>query len=132
MTFPELQRQVQTVDNQGREGMQRSGRSSQETVAQPWGRVLVPPQGIHTTIPLSSSAELKLTTHENNRRGSTEPVMGPLNTNLGRMKTCIYPDLYLWPYFLLPNYETTSYSLPREGTVFRAPACCDLLCLATP
>ena len=36
----------QTVANQGREGMQRKGGSSQETVVQPWGRVLVPPQGI--------------------------------------------------------------------------------------
>ena len=27
--------------------------------AQPWDRVLVPPQGIHVTISLSSSAELK-------------------------------------------------------------------------
>ena len=42
MTFPESKQQVQTVTNQGREGMQRQGRSSQETPAQPWGRVLVP------------------------------------------------------------------------------------------
>ena len=42
MTFPESKRQVQTVANQGREGMQRQGRSSQETPAQPWGRVLAP------------------------------------------------------------------------------------------
>ena len=31
--------------NQGREGMQRQARNSQETIVQPWGRVLVPPQG---------------------------------------------------------------------------------------
>ena len=30
--------------------MQRQGRKRQETIVQPWGRVLVPPQGIHTTI----------------------------------------------------------------------------------
>ena len=30
-----------------------------ETTAQPWDRVLVPPQGIHITVSLSSSAELK-------------------------------------------------------------------------
>ena len=47
--------QVQTVANQGREGMQRQGKSSQETIVQPWVRVLVPPQGIHITISLSSS-----------------------------------------------------------------------------
>ena len=51
--------QVQTVANQGREGMQKQGRNSQETIVQPWGRVLVPPQGTHITISLSSSAELK-------------------------------------------------------------------------
>ena len=44
----------QIVANQGREGMQRQGRSSQETIVQPWGRVLVPPQGIHIAISLSS------------------------------------------------------------------------------
>ena len=49
----------QTVANQGREGMQRQGRSSQDTTVQPRGRALVPPQGIHITISLSSSAELK-------------------------------------------------------------------------
>ena len=38
--------QIQTVVNQAKEAMQRQGRSSQETIVQPWGRVLVPPQGI--------------------------------------------------------------------------------------
>ena len=46
--------QIQAFANQGREGMQRQGRGSQETIVQPWGRVLVPPQGIHITISLSS------------------------------------------------------------------------------
>ena len=41
MTFPESKGQVQTVANQGREGMQRQGRRSHET-AQLWGSVLVP------------------------------------------------------------------------------------------
>ena len=44
----------QTLANQGREGMQRQGRSSQEIIMQPWGRVLVLPSGIHITISLSS------------------------------------------------------------------------------
>ena len=44
----------QTVANQGREGMQRRRRSSQKTTVQAWGRVLVPPQGIHITRSLSS------------------------------------------------------------------------------
>ena len=46
--------QIWTVGNQRGEGMQRQGESSQETVVQPPGRVLVLPQGIHVTISLSS------------------------------------------------------------------------------
>ena len=61
----------QTVAHQGREGMQGQGGSSQETTVQPWGRVLIPPQGTHTTISLSSSAELKPTP---NGRCSREKV----------------------------------------------------------
>ena len=37
--------------------MQRQGRNSQETIVQPWGRVLVPPQGIHITTSLSCFAD---------------------------------------------------------------------------
>ena len=59
--------QVQTLANQGREGMQRPGRNSQETMAHPWGRVLVPLQGIYITRSLSSSAELTPPTNENLR-----------------------------------------------------------------
>ena len=40
--------------NKGREGMQRQGRRSQETIVQSWVRALVPPQGMHLTISLSS------------------------------------------------------------------------------
>ena len=45
---------TQTAANQGREGMQRQGRSSQEIIVQPWGRVLFLPQGIHRPICVSS------------------------------------------------------------------------------
>ena len=38
---------VQTAANQGREKMQTKGRISQETILQPWGRVLVPPHREH-------------------------------------------------------------------------------------
>ena len=48
--------QVQTLANQEREGMQRPRRSSQETIMQPWGRAMVPVQGIYITISLSPSA----------------------------------------------------------------------------
>ena len=34
--------------------MQRQGRSSQETAVHPWGKVLVPPHGIHVTVSLTS------------------------------------------------------------------------------
>ena len=50
-------RQVQTGANQRREGMQKEGRSCRKTIAQPWGRVLVPARGIRPkNISLSTSA----------------------------------------------------------------------------
>ena len=49
----------QTAANQGREGMQRKGRSSQEMIVQLWGWVLVPFQGTCITISLNSFTELK-------------------------------------------------------------------------
>ena len=42
--------------------MQKQRRSNQETIVQPWGRILVPPEGIHITIPLSSSVGTKAPT----------------------------------------------------------------------
>ena len=39
--------QLQAVADQGRKGMQRKVRNSQETIVDPWGRILVPSQGIH-------------------------------------------------------------------------------------
>ena len=45
MTFPDSQGQVQIAVDQGREGMQRQGRSRQNTTVQPWGGALVPPRG---------------------------------------------------------------------------------------
>ena len=38
-------------------GLWKLGKRSQETIVQPWGRVLVPPQGIYTTISLSCFAD---------------------------------------------------------------------------
>ena len=40
--------QVQTVAFQEREEKQRPRRNSQETIVQPWDRILVPSQGKHT------------------------------------------------------------------------------------
>ena len=49
--------QAQTMAQRGREGMQRQGKSSQETVAQFVGRVLVPSQGIHLRISMNCFAD---------------------------------------------------------------------------
>ena len=59
MTFPESKGQILTIVNQGREGMWRQGRNSQEKIVQSWDRILVLPQRIHIRIFLSSSEELK-------------------------------------------------------------------------
>ena len=42
--------------------MQRRGRSSQETRVQPWGRVLVSPQGTHRTVSLRCFADTETPT----------------------------------------------------------------------
>ena len=89
MTFPEFQR---AVAPQGREGMQRPGRSSLETTVQPWGRVLLPHQGIYITISLSLSAELNPQQMEELldvassfwEEEPPEQVLGPLNTSFER------------------------------------------------
>lgn len=50
----------QAAANQGREGMKRIGRSSQDKIVQPWGRVLDPSQPVHITVSLGFSLiELK-------------------------------------------------------------------------
>ena len=51
--------QIQIVPNQGSEGMQREGRSSQGSILQPWCRLLVLPQEIHLAIFFEHSAKLK-------------------------------------------------------------------------
>ena len=40
MTFTEFQRAGSSVANQGRERMQRQGRSGQEPIVEPWGKTL--------------------------------------------------------------------------------------------
>lgn len=52
--------------DQGREEMQKSERSSQETIIQPWDRVLVPPQGIYLTKSLSSAVGTRVPTQVEN------------------------------------------------------------------
>ena len=46
--------QIPTIANLEREGMQRQGRGSQETIVQPWGKVLVLPWEVHIITSLSS------------------------------------------------------------------------------
>ena len=46
--------------------MQKPRKGSQETIGQPWGRVLVPPQGIYITISLSFSIGIKAPTRMDN------------------------------------------------------------------
>ena len=84
MTFLVFQR---AVANQGKGGMQRPGRSSQETMVQPCCKVLVPPQEICITISLSISADLNPQQMEElldeaffilgKRRTPPEPVLRP-------------------------------------------------------
>ena len=64
--------------------MQKQRRSSQETIVSPWGRVLVPPRGIHRTLSFSSSVGTKAPTQveDGNFRPSTRflghrPVTSP-------------------------------------------------------
>ena len=58
---PSSKEQIQTVANQGREVMKKEWRNSQETIVQPWSRILVPPERIYITS-LSSSAGTKAPT----------------------------------------------------------------------
>ena len=58
-TCPEFPRTGSNSCLAGKGGDTETRESSQETREQAWGRVVVPPQRIHITIPLSSSAELK-------------------------------------------------------------------------
>ena len=61
MALPEPQRaEKQTAANLGREGLQRQGRSSQEMTVQPWGRVLVPHQGIHLSFKTQQMEDVRI------------------------------------------------------------------------
>ena len=108
-----------------REGMQRPGRNSLETIVPPWGRVLVPPQGIYITVSLSSSTNWNPQQMEDinevffiPKEGSSEPILGPPKHQLWKtMHALIDPDPYKSFYFSLPNYKTTSQSLPRGASL---------------
>lgn len=132
---PSLSRkgQVPTGADQGEKGMQRPGRGCREGT----GGVLVPPQGTCKSLlepccrynphQMEEVGEELSSLQEGG--GPAEPVLQPLNASSERRCNCLYPHPYPGPYFLLPNYKTT-FSCPTGGTVFKAGACCALLCLA--
>ena len=111
--------------------MQRPGRSSQEKIVWPWGRVLVLLQGICITMSLSPSTEVKLQQKEDvnylmehfsfQKGGPPEPVLGTQNTSFE--KQCNLVSALI----LLCNTYFHSHLLIsfKEATVFRALACCD-------
>ena len=114
--------QPKTLANQGREGMQRPGRS---LGAGPGASS----RNIHKNI--FEFCRTKTPNKWKPERRTIRTSPGATKHQLWRrMKACIYPDPYLWLYFLPPNYNTTLYYLPKEGAIFRALACCDLICLA--
>ena len=85
-------------------------------MVQPWGRVLVPPQGIYITVSLTSSAETKSPTQveDGNFRMSARflehhPVTSP-PTNQKKLTTCS-----LHPKF---DFKTVSPKTIREFGVF--------------
>ena len=95
--------QIQTAANQRREGVQRQGRNSQETTVQPWDRILVQSQGIHITISLSSSAELKPPPMEDVPERSSQFdnlekfIRRPPEARLKECRPCTHPDPYQQP-----------------------------------
>ena len=107
MTFPEIheERFKHVLIREGRGCRDQGG--AVETVVQPSGRALVPPQGIYITISLSSSAELKppqqmedvnyLMKHSPfwNERGPPAPVLGPRNTTSFEKHCKLEPSLIL-------------------------------------
>ena len=132
---PSLSRkgQVPTGADQGEKGMQRPGRGCREGAGGSWF-----PFKEHAQESLG--ALLQIQPHQMEEVGEelsslqegggpAEPVLQPLNASSERRCNCLYPHPYPGPYFLLPNYKTT-FSCPTGGTVFKAGACCALLCLA--
>ena len=116
-------KQVQMVTNQRREDSETRW-EYQETIMQPWGRVLVPLQGIYIIISLCSSTEQKPPTKGrcwrsilHSKRRITRMNLELLKHQLWKiMQALIYSDPYPWPYFSYPNCKTTSQS-SHCGTV---------------
>ena len=130
-------RQVQTVNNYGR-GDGRQGKNSQETIVQPWGRVMVPLQETYITISLSCFMNTETQTRWEKLTVFCPqalrcqigwnwwcwlPITSPL-TNQKNVHELIMPSLNHCRKLL-----TAPSSRPRH-TVLRALAYCIPLCLA--
>ena len=91
--------------------MQQQGRSSQETIVQSWGRILVPPQGIYITISLNSSAGTKAPTQVkdgNFRLGARFLEHHPVTSQPTNQKTVTHPAALI-PDFVYKNSSPKSH-----------------------
>ena len=113
LTFPEFQRVGSNHCQSGKKGDAET-RNSLETIVLPWGRVLVPLQGIYLTISLGSLAELELPANKRcslhdevffiPEREPPEPMPGPLNTRFEEeFKLASTLILICGPIFPFPN-----------------------------
>ena len=138
--------QIQTIANQGREGMQKQRRSSQETIAQLWVRVLVPPQGIYITIFLSSLAELtplpRMVATSGWAWDSWSIALLPHHQPIGRKSHTLQPSPKILPVKTFPkNHQRVRGFFEYKPPVllawpcnkpFSAPNSSVLVCLASP
>lgn len=116
-TIPESQRAGSDSGWPGKAGDAEAREQSRSTT-QPWGRVLVPPQGTDITTSLSSAVEQKMLTpcssilHSGNRswwenlKGHQNPSQDCLAPALKKNASFHPPHPYLWPHFSLPNFNT--------------------------
>ena len=129
--------QVQTVANQGREGRQRQGRSSQETIVWAWDRILVPPQGIHinsifelfcrTRTPQQMEDVIYLMKHSSFQREDQETAWGQIKG----MQALQTPwSLSATPPPTIAIKLLTKFPLGWDPEFCRARAHCVPLCLA--
>ena len=111
--------QVQAIAHQGREGMQRPGRSHQETI--------VPFGGRSWCLLKASRWQYLWALLQNPNPQETEDVNqaffiperrlpDPWTPALKTRQACLYPDPYLQPYCSPPNYKTPLPDLSQGGT----------------
>ena len=137
MTFPESQG---AVANQGREGIQRAGRSSEETVVHLWGQGPgSSSRNIHNNVfepfcRTKTSNKLKnyLMKHSSllEEGGPPDPILGLLNASFERQYKLVSTLILTYG----PIFHTQTIKPPpnpfQGGTVFKVLVCCGPLCLA--